>query len=195
MRSLVAAVVTVIVAVTCPASAEEVHATAPRSVDFAGGLVVDAPLAPGVETLPGLAMELRWFAGGPLWFGAGASFEAGADLRDPERGSLISMVTTGVSSGVHVSLARRVEVLAGVRVDGVRVDGVPMSGSREHYGVRGGPQVALGVMIGRAWGHPMSIEARAGWLVYPAGGPLGHLGISDGWQAGLHVVGVLFPDR
>jgi hypothetical protein len=141
--------------------------------------------------LPGLAMEVRWFAAGAMWLGAGASFEAGADLRDPERGALASLITTGLSAGAHASLSPRLEVLAGVRLDAVRADGVPMAPPGASYAVRGGPQLGLGVMVGHAWGHPMSIEARASWLAYRLGPPE----LRDGWQVGLHLVGVLFPDR
>ena len=170
--------------------ADALHATAPRSIDFAGGLVVDAPFAPGVESLPGVALDVRWFARGPLWLGAGASVEAAADLRDPERGELTSLVAAGISVGLHQALSPRFEILAGARLDVVRAEGWPMTASDTVVGARGGPQAALAMMIGRAWGHPMSIEARASWLVYRLGDAP-----TTGWQAGLHVVGVLFPDR
>lgn len=188
MRTLAAALL--IVATTHAAHADELHASAPRTIDFAAGIVLDGELAPGVESLPGLALDLRRFTNGPLWFGVGVSFEAGADLRNPERGRLTSMATTGITVGVHQSVTRRIEILAGLRLDGVRVDGWRMTQSNTEYGVRGGPQAGLAVMLGRAWGHPMSLEARASWLAYRIGDQ--QLG---GWQAGLHVVGVLFPDR
>jgi len=188
MKLLAATLIVAFIATA--ARADELHATAPRSVDFAGGLVVDAPFAPGTESLPGLALDVRWFVGGPLWLAAGASFEAGADLRDPERGELTSLVTAGLSAGVHRSLSPRFEVLAGARLEGVRAEGWPMTTSGPVVGVRGGPQAALAVMLGRAWGHPMSLEARASWLVYRLGDSP-----ASGWQAGLHLVGVLFPDR
>lgn len=172
------------------ARADELHASAPRTIDFAGGVVVDAPFGPGVESLPGVALEVRWFGASPLWLAAGGSVEAGADLRDPERGHVTSLVTTGVSAGVHHAIASRVELFAGLRVDGVRAAAWPMAPAGASYGVRGGPQAAIAVMVGRAWGHPMSIEARASWLAYRLDATT-----TEGWQAGLHLVGVLFPDR
>ena len=78
-----------------------------------------------------------------------------------------------------------------MRLDALRAEGWPMeSASGAVFGVRGGPQTSLAVMIGRAWGHPMSIEARASWLSYRVGDST-----TSGWQTGLHLVGVLFPDR
>lgn len=186
MKTLAAALL--VIATTHAAHAEDLHASAPRTIDFAGGIVLGSPLAPGVESLPGVALDVRRFSSGPLWVGAGVTFEAGADLRNPEAGSLMSMVTTGVSVGVHGSLAPRIEILAGLRLDAVRADGWSMAPAE--YGVRGGPVTALAVMLGRAWGHPMSLEARASWLTYRIAGEQ-----ASGWQAGLHVVGVLFPDR
>jgi hypothetical protein len=188
MKTLAAALL--VIATTHAAHADELHASAPRTIDFAGGIVFDGPVAPGIESLPGVALDVRRFFDGPLWVGAGITFEAGADLRDPENGSVMSLVTTGISVGVHEALWSRIEVFAGLRLDGVRADGWPMAPSGAQYGVRGGPQAALAVMIGRAWGHPMSLEARASWLTYRIDGEQ-----ASGWQAGLHVVGVLFPDR
>ncbi len=182
MKTLAAALLLVVT----HAHADELHA---RTIDFAGGIVIDSPLTPGVEPLPGVALDVRRFLDGPLWFGAGVTFEAGADLRNPERGSVMSFVTTGVSVGAHAALSSRIEILAGLRLDALRADGWPMSSGAE-YGVRGGPVTALAVMLGRAWGHPMSLEARASWLTYRIADEQ-----ASGWQAGLHVVGVLFPDR
>lgn len=188
MKTFAAALL--VVATTHAAHADELHASAPRTIDFAGGIVFDDHFAAGVESLPGVALDMRWFREGPLWLGAGATIEAAADLRDPERGGVMSMVTTGISAGVHEALSPRIEIFAGLRLDAVRAEDWPMAPSDVEYGFRVGPQTALAVTIGRAWGHPMSIEARACWLTYR----VDDTEIS-GWLAGLHVVGVLFPDR
>jgi len=188
MKLLAAALLVVSTAHTV--RADVLHATAPRTIDFAGGILFDGPVAPGVESLPGVALDVRWFSHGPLWLGAGITFEAGADLRNPESGKVMSIVTTGVTVGVREALSSRIEILAGLRVDGVRAEGWPMAPSDAEYGLRAGPQTALAVTLGRAWGHPMSLEARASWLTYRMDDAQ-----MSGWQAGLHVVGVLFPDR
>ena len=188
MKTLAAALL--VVATSHAAHADELHASTPRSIDFAGGIVLGGQLSPGVESLPGVALDVRWFADGPLWLAAGASFEAGADLRNPENGNVTSLITTGISGGVHEALSSRIEVFAGLRLDAVRAEGFTMSSSDAAYGVRVGPQTAVAVTLGQMWGHPMSIEARASWLTYRAGDVQ-----MSGWQAGLHVVGVLFPDR
>lgn len=188
MKPLAAAFL--VVAISHAAHADELHASAPRSIDFAGGIVFGGQLSPGVESLPGVALDVRWFADGPLWLAVGASFEAGADLSNPERGRMTSLVTTGLSGGVHEALSSRIEVFAGLRLDAVRAEGFPMDSADAEYGVRIGPQTALAVTLGQMWGHPMSIEARASWLTYRVGGEE-----MSGWQAGLHIVGVLFPDR
>ena len=194
MRILAAALLVALTVHTARADeldSDELHASAPRTVDFAGGLVIDAPFAPGVSSLPGVALEVRYFASGPLWLGVGASIETGADLRNPESGELVSLVATGVSIGVHQALFPRVEIFGGVRLDALRTEGWPMeSASGAVFGVRAGPQTSLAVMLGRAWGHPMSIEARASWLSYRVGDSE-----TSGWQTGLHLVGVLLPDR
>ena len=188
MKTLAAGLL--VVATTHAAYADELHASAPRSIDFAGGVVFGGQLSPGVESLPGVALEVRWFADGPLWLAAGATFEAGADLSNPMRGKLTSLVTTGLSGGVHEALSSRIELFAGLRLDAVRAEGFPMDSTDVEYGVRVGPQTAVAVTLGRMWGHPMSIEARASWLTSRIADEQ-----TSAWQAGLHIVGVLFPDR
>lgn len=188
MKTLAAALL--VVATSHAAHADELHASTPRNIDFAGGVVFDSPFAPGVESLPGVALDLRYFADSPLWLGAGASLEAGADLRNPENGNVTTLLTTGIAGGVHEALSSRIEVFAGLRLDAVRAEGFPMASSEPAYGFRIGPQTSLAVTLGQMWGHPMSIEARASWLTYRVADEQ-----MSGWQAGLHVVGVLFPDR
>jgi len=192
MKIVAAALLVALTAHTARAdelAAGGLHASAPRSIDFAGGVIVNAPLDPSLSSLPGIALEARYFAGGPLWLGLGGSYELGADLSNVESGELTSLIATGVSVGLHQALSPRLEIFGGARLDVFRTDGWPMQEGAV-YGVRGGPQTSLAVMLGRAWGHPMSIEARASWLSYRVGDAT-----TSGWQTGLHLVGVLFPDR
>jgi hypothetical protein len=165
-------------------------AVEPRTIDFSGGFVYGAPFVDGGTSLPGVAVDLRWFRGGALWLGGGASFEVTADMANPERGNLITLAAAGIAAGVQRSLTSRLELLAGVRVEGVRASDWPMA--REPVlGVRAGPQLSLAVVLGEAWGHPMSLEARGSWLSYA----LRDVHDVNGWQAGVFLVGVLFPDR
>ena len=58
MKIVAAALLVVLTAHTARAdelAAGGLHASAPRSIDFAGGVIVNAPLDPSLSSLPGVA--------------------------------------------------------------------------------------------------------------------------------------------
>ncbi len=173
------------------AGAAAAHAAEPRTIDFQSGIVVDAPVHEGIDSLPGVGLQVRWFASRALWLSGGVSGEGGADLRNPEQGRLVSLLAGGVAGGLYRDLGARLTVYAGARADLLHAWDWP-DGLRSHGadGVRGGPVASVALMVGHAWGHPMSLEARASWLFYRVGGEN-----LNGWQAGVWFTGVLFPDR
>jgi len=187
MRRLALAIA--IVVVPLDARADE-----PRSVDFQGGFVLDQTPPSGFYGLPGVGLQLRWFPHQSLWLAGGASFEASADLRDPEHGEVASMLAIGGAGGAWVDLGSRITLFGGARLEYIRGWGWPDRMTErlsDVAGLRAGPTAAVAVMVAHAWGHPMYVEARLSWLAYD-------VAASDafgGWQAGLYASGVLFPDR
>jgi hypothetical protein len=154
----------------------------PRTVDFAGGLVLGSD-PPAGEAMPGVAGELRFYGSTGGWLAARASLEPSADLSNPEDGDLVVAWIGGLAGGLWLDLSPRLTLLAGGSAEGVLAD--------EARGVRGGPLAGAALVLGQLWGHPLAVEARASWLVsrWDDGRT------TTGWQAGLYVTGTLFPDR
>lgn len=178
-----------------PASTVGRTAVTGRTVDFQSGLVLDEPRRDGIEALPGVGVQLRWFGANALWIAAAASFEASADLRDPERGELASLLAVGGGAGLWVDLGDRLTLFGGGRLEYVHGWSWPdatSAASHDVDGLRAGPSAALAVLVGHAWGHPMYVEGRVSWLAYRVDAEVEP---ARGWQGGLFLTGVLFPDR
>jgi hypothetical protein len=169
-----------------PAMAEE-----PRRLDFAGGLVLHQPLVDGLSAIPGLGMLVRAYGGGWAWASLGLSLEPTADLRNPEQGALMTTTALDLGVGAYKDIGGRLTLYAGGRTSALYLS------QSERFSWRLGPMLGAALLVGHAWGHPMSLEAQAQWSRFAQAttDDPGAEERSSAWQGGLYVTGVLLPDR
>jgi hypothetical protein len=157
---------------------------APRSLDFQGGFFVAQPARGGWHALPSPLLEVRAYSPRGLWASGGAGAELCVDLDDPERGRLVSLYGGSLAAGAWTDAWPRLTLLAGARVDWV-------IGAAELGGPRAGATLSAAWMLGRTFGHPVGLEARASYLFRRASGAER----AGALHAALLLTGVLLPDR
>jgi hypothetical protein len=166
------------------AAAQEA-AFAPRTLDFQAGFVMAQPPRRSWHAVPGPVLEVRAYAERGLWASAGAGAELCANMDNPERGRLVTLLAASLAAGAWTDPWPRLTLLGGGRVDWMSARGADLGGPRA------GPTVSAAWMLGRAFGHPLGLEARAAYLLGRASGG----DRAGAAQVALLLTGVLLPDR
>jgi hypothetical protein len=166
-----------------------------RHLDFQGGFVMSSPVTESFTFFPGISLQSRWFVAEHAYVAGIQSADLGIDDRNPERVEEVGMIGLGAGAGVCAGSALGLTGFAGAQLEWLQAWDWPV-GDRDanefHGGLRGGPAAGVAVGLGRFWGHPMAIEAKVAYLFYRV--PEGDGGALSGWQSGLFLTGVLFPE-
>jgi hypothetical protein len=112
----------------------------------------------------GPVLEVRAYAERGLWASAGAGAELCANMDNPERGRLVTLLAASLAAGAWTDPWPRLTCWVAGRVDWMSARGADLGGPRA------GPTVSAAWMLGRAFGHPMGLEARAAYLLGSASG-------------------------
>lgn len=158
---------------------------------MSGGLRVDAPddAAPPVT---GLLLDARLFLLPEAYTGLEVTYGGGVDTRNPEKVRACGKLEATATLGWRPMLdGEALFASLGARAGVTRVDGWPRGTlpPLAQFGPMLGAEVGFGWFFARPWGHPMGLEARAGY---------GRLRLDGTWigdpSFGLHVTGRLLPE-
>ncbi len=173
-----------------PLSARAESAFAPRSLDFSGSVVMGQAPDSRWDALPGARLSARGYLGqegGTMaWAGVRGGWEPAVDLSNPEHGEVAQTVAAGVAGGAAWDLGARVTALVGARVEYLHLW---HRGSSD--GMRAGPLAGAALFLGRAFGHPLSLELEASYAAQSLGGA-DRAAVIGGT---VSLTGVLLPDR
>jgi hypothetical protein len=165
-----------------------------RRLDLSAGYTLSAPFEEFLPPMPGFRLQSRWFPNRFWHVGPLAAYELGINHGNPEKLRAFSVLGLGLAGGVHLDLWQALTLSGDARVEWLQAWDLPTANRRRntHDGLRLGPEAALSLWFGKAWGHPLCLEARFAYLLRWL--DLGNDGAAGGWQAGLGISGVLLPE-
>lgn len=152
-------------------------------VDFSGGFLTGQTRAGATDF--GAEFSLRYHDQRGFYFGGLLSSGLLVDDRNVEQVDVGILGGGGLSLGLH-SQVGSLRFHSGLRGEYLGVmDGNDMS-IPDGRVLRGGPEMSAEILMGKLFGHPLSLEARASYLFYDQGD-----GRYDGSRLGLFLTGGL----